>query len=410
MDGSSEGRCDDGPAADLRVEGLRLLRRVRPLLARLHDAQCVRDKAGNRKLHYDELCSLILLTFFNPTIKTLGALNAASRLESVRRKLGCSYAALGSLSESLGLFEPELLGEIFQELLGRIDVLPGADERLKRLAHIPTAVDGTLLSRLPQIAQASLLPKQKRGWRLHTHFEVLRGVPTAARVTAARGPRSAGEKVVLRDTLQSDRCYITDRGYEAFWLFNAIVAAGSSYVCRVRNDHHFHAEEVHQITPEAAAAGVKEDCVGRMGSHKSRRIEQPDHRQRRIVVQVEVHPKRGGRRHKAVGHDLVLVTSLLDMPAELIVLLYRYRWLIELFFRWLKCVLCCRHLISKHARGIQIQMYCALIVFLLVQSVCPCKPNSQTFVMISLYHQGWATLEELLEFLELQRARSKRPS
>jgi hypothetical protein len=99
-----------------------------------------------------------------------------------------------------------------------------------------------------------------------------------------------------------------------------------------------------------------------------------------------------------------LVTNLLDVPAEIIVLLYRFRWLIELFFRWLKCVLSCRHLLSQDPRGIQIQMYCALIACLLIQLACPIKPNQWTYKLLCLYQQGWATDEELLEHLRERAA------
>jgi IS4 transposase len=144
-----------------------------------------------------------------------------------------------------------------------------------------------------------------------------------------------------------------------------------------------------------------------MGSPKSKRIEHPDHRQRRIVVRFTVHPKRGGRRRKAAAQDIVLVTSLLDVPAEIVVLLYRFRWLIELFFRWLKCVLSCRHLLSRDPQGLQIQMYCALIACLLIQLVCPIKPNQWTYKLLCLYQQGWATEEELLEHFR-ERAEAAR--
>lgn len=381
--------------------GIRFLKRIRPLLARLRDEATGRDHAGNRQVFFDDVCSLILLTFFNPTLKSLRDLNRASRLARVRKKLGCSEASLGSLSESLRLFDSERLVEIVQELLGQIPDSPTADTRLKTLTHIPTAVDGTLLRQLPQITQACFAARSDRGWKLHTHFEVLRGVPTFSQVTDASGQGAANEKQVLRGSLQADRCYITDRGYEEFSLFNAIVAARSSYVCRVRNDHHFTAQETRALGPEAVAAGVLEDALGRMGSSRSKRIEHPDHVQRRIVIRFTEHPKRSGRRRAGASQDIVLATNLLDVPAEVIVLLYRFRWLIELFFRWLKCVLSCRHLVSESENGIQIQMYCALIACLLIQlaSGRDVRPTQWTYKLLCLYMQGWADEEEVLKHL-----------
>lgn len=391
------------------VEGLKFLQRLEPLLERLRPAQCQRDRAGNRRLFFDHVCGLILLTFFNPALKTLRDLHRASRLATVRRKLGCCLASLGSLSEAMHLFDPELMVPIIEELLGQIPQSPAADPRLKALAHVPTAVDGSFLLQLPQITQACFAWRKDRGWKLHAHFEVLRGVPSFARVTDATGQGAASEKAVLKASLAADRCYIVDRGYEDFSLFNAIVAARSSYVGRVRNDHHFQAEATREIPAEAVAGGVLEDAVGRMGSTKSKRIEHPDHLQRRIVVRVAHHPKRGGRKRQAASQDIVLVTNLLDVPAEVVVLLYRYRWLIELFFRWLKCVLSCRHLLSQDDRGIQIQIYCALIACLLIQLACPVKPSQWTYKLLCLYQQGWASEDEVLEHLR-QRAEVAWPS
>jgi hypothetical protein len=395
----------------MSLQGLRWLQRLEPLLSRLQSNATERDRAGNRELFYDQLCALILLTFFNPSIKTLRNLREASRLKQVRKKLGCREASLGSLSEAMRVFDPQLLVEVIQELLGQIPHSPAADPRLKALAHVPTAVDGTILLQLPQVTQACFASRRDRGWKLHTHFEVLRGLPTLVRLTDASGRGPASEKAVLRSSLESDRTYITDRGYEEFSLFNAIVAAGSSYVCRVRIDHHFAVSQMREPTGEAQAAGVLEDALGRMGSPKSQRIEHPDHRQRRLVVRVPQHPKRGGRRRSGATQDIVLVTNLLDVPADVIVLLYRYRWLIELFFRWLKCVLSCRHLLSESENGIQIQMYCALIACLLIQLAGgDVKPNQWTYKLLCLYLQGWADEEEVIAHLrERAAAAAKKP-
>jgi IS4 transposase len=177
----------------------------------------------------------------------------------------------------------------------------------------------------------------------------------------------------------------------------------------VRGDHHFTVEETRAFSTEAEAAGILEDTVGRMGSPKSKRIEHPNHTQRRIVIRLVEHPKRGGRRGHRGTQDVVLVTNMLDVPAEVIALLYRYRWLIELFFRWLKCVLSCRHLISQKANGIEIQMYCALIACLMIQLVAGknVRPNTWTYKLLCLYVQGWADEEEVLEHLQERAAAEK---
>ncbi len=113
------------------------------------------------------------------------------------------------------------------------------------------------------------------------------------------------------------------------------------------------------------------------------------------------------RRRKLDGtpEELWLLTDRLEMPAELVALAYRYRWLIELFFRWFKCILGCRHLLAQDANGVAIQVYVALIASLLITLWTGSKPNKRTWEMIQFYLQGWATLEELERHLAQQRSK-----
>jgi hypothetical protein len=87
------------------ITGLKYFDQLAPLLARLHDEGCARDRAGNRQLHYDQYCLLILLYLFNPIVTSLRGLQQASELAKVQKKLGCSRAALGSLSEATTVFD-----------------------------------------------------------------------------------------------------------------------------------------------------------------------------------------------------------------------------------------------------------------------------------------------------------------
>ena len=96
---------------------------------------------------------------------------------------------------------------------------------------------------------------------------------------------------------------------------------------------------------------------------------------------------------------LRIATNLLDVPAEVIADIYRHRWTIELFFRFFKHVLGCRHLLSTHPKGIEIQAYCAIIACLLISLWTGRKPTLRSYEMICLYFAGWATLEELLNHI-----------
>ena len=88
-----------------------------------------------------------------------------------------------------------------------------------------------------------------------------------------------------------------------------------------------------------------------------------------------------------------------EQPAEIVALLYRYRYTIELFFRFFKHVLGCSHLLSDDRRGIEIQTYCAIIACMLISLCTGRKPTLRTYEMICYYLMGWATEDEFLAHL-----------
>ena len=97
------------------------------------------------------------------------------------------------------------------------------------------------------------------------------------------------------------------------------------------------------------------------------------------------------------GQRLLLVTNLpLEQnPAELIGLIYRQRWSIELYFRWIKCILGTRHFFAETREGVSIQIYLALIASLLLQLFTGARPTKRQMELLQMYLMGWATAEEL---------------
>ena len=107
-------------------------------------------------------------------------------------------------------------------------------------------------------------------------------------------------------------------------------------------------------------------------------------------------------------YELWLITDRLELDAELVALAYRYRWTVELFFRWLKSILGMRHLISDHPNGVTMQLYAALIASLLIVLWTGLKANKRTWEMLQFYFMGWATLAELEHHLQQQKERQQR--
>ena len=386
------------------VQGVKYLDRVLPLLKRLHGAGCERDKAGNRDLHMDQYCALILLFMFSPVVDSLRSIQRVSELRKVQRLLGCGRASLGSLSESVRVFDSELLQDIISELA--VDLQPHArDPRLAELRQTITLVDGTLLPALTRVAEAMWLTTRTgtahHAWRLHTQFHLDRHVPQRMDLTAGKNTGESDEKTVLRQHLASDHVYVLDRWYAQFKLFDDIVAKGSSYVCRVRDNSSYEIHQQRELTAEARAANVTFDAVVALGDNPERR---PNHSVRLIMVQVTPHEKRSNRKgNTGAGPSdglLRIATNLLDVPAEIIALLYQHRFTIELFFRFFKHLLGCRHLLSDKPEGLRIQVYCAIIACILLSLWTNRKPTKATLEMFYYYFTGLAEEDELENHLQ----------
>jgi hypothetical protein len=344
-----------------------------------------RDRAGNRDLFCDQYASLLLLYFFNPVLTSLRAIQQASGFRKVQRELGVAKTSLGSLSEAARVFDAQLVHPIIRELANELVPLQqGAQaEALKTL----TAVDGSLLPALPKMAWALWNYDNKKAVRLHLHFEVLKSAPIDAMITHGK----SCEKKALHQMLEAGRFYVMDRGYEQFRLFQEIVDIGSSFVCCVRDQMTWQVIEERPLSEQARAAGVVFDAKVHLGGTKAIGVLNQPFR----VIQIEI----GKTDKNGQPVILTLITDKLDLDAELIALAYRYRWQIELFFRWLKCVLGCRHLLSTCQNGVEMQVYLALIASLLISLWVGRKPTKRTYEMLCFFFMGVVELDELEEHI-----------
>ncbi len=395
------------------ITGLKYFERIAPLLESLHPEGCQRDKSNNRELFYDNLCMRMLMAMFNPIVDSLRALEQASELENVQKRLHCGPASLGSLSEASRVFDAESLKPIIEQLGQQLEPL-ARDPRLSQLTEagkVLTLVDGSLLSVLPRISEAVFLKRQKGSglvkWRLHAQFEVDRFVPTRIDVTKNGGGEN-DERSVMERAIQSDHCYVMDRGYYKFTLFNKIHAADSSYVCRIRDKGSYHVIEERPLTEADRQADVISDQTVQFGA-ASKEDARPDHTMRLVIIKTTPHEKRGKYKGGSTGPGsdgyLRIATDLLDVPAEIIALLYLYRWEIEIFFRFFKQMLGCRHLFFHSANGIEIQAYCAIIACMLLSLWTGRKPTKRTYEMVCYYFLGLASEEELLRHLRKLKVR-----
>jgi hypothetical protein len=381
------------------VQCLNHLSRAFALVDGLKDVGCERDKAGNRELFFNDYVKLVLLYTWNPLIGSIADLQEAAALPNVARVLGIKHFSAGSFSESVRLFEPGQLQPIIAELAQGMAPQP-TDPRLSQFPGALTLVDGTVVRGLNRLVKFAVGTDGRYtttrdgcavyGWRLHVQLDLETFLPHRLQRTGARNGGGQREATVLRNSLQAGRCYVADGGMADRALFNDIDQAQSSYVIRASENSLYSLVSERLLSQEALDAEIVRDAIVQLdgASHPVRRIE----------IQVAPHPRR--KRSGVKRTELIIVhTNLLELPAELIALIYRCRYTVELFFRILKQLLGLRHLLSQREEGIDIQIYCALIVCVLIQQISGRKPNKAMRNMIGWYLLGLAGGQDVVNFL-----------
>jgi len=389
----------DAPFHARDLVGLKYFQQLRGMLVRLHQHRA----HPNRALHYDEYLALLLLYFFNPVVTSVRGVQCASELRRVQKRLGVRRTSLGSLSEAGAVFDPALAQGLVEQLAAQAC----AADAPRRPAGVPEALavvaaDGTLLDALPKMLWALWLGPHEHAVKLHVQFDVLHGVPVDVTLT----PGNGDERKALAARLRATCLYLLDRGYRDYAFFQQIIDAQSSFVARLQGNADYAVVETRPLSAAARKAGVESDQVVWLGGTKTGQSLQQHVRLIKVHVQnppphslkprgARVNGKAKCIRTRAQEYDMWLVTDRLDLSAEIIALLYRYRWQVELFFRWFKCVLGCKHLLAQSQNGIRIELYAALIASLLIVLWTGRKPTKRTLEMLQFHLQGWASAEEV---------------
>jgi len=356
-------------------------RRLAPHLQRR--VQTPTEADPRRTLFAGHYVSLLLFGLLNPVLKTARALCAASHFERVQAESGGPSVSLASFSAMQQVVEPELLAGVLHEMSA--EALPQfGDDRVRQHVQELIANDGTLLPALPRMAWALWQNPQNRAGKLHLEFSVWRQVPVEFTVTAG----NTSERAVWKRKLRKGACSVNDRNYSHdYRLIKDVQKAQASFVLRLHNNAVFTPLETARVLSEAdRQAGVVEDIQVRLGSD-------PDGPEGRLV------------RVEADGHIFLLFTNLETLEAALVALIYRYRWQIELFFKWIKCVLGCRHWMAESIEGLTLQIYCALIASVLLVLWTGRKPTKRQWEALQLYWLGCVTLEELTQVLRIEKSK-----
>lgn len=354
---------------------------------------------GNRKLFLDDVFVTYLLAFFNPTLRTLRTIEDFSQSVQAQRHLSTTKICRSTLSDFNRLVDPERLAPILEALRPHVAAQRAASSGEGPLAELlsqTVAVDGTFLPALAETAWAVRSLNQtsttRYRARLDAQLSVSDGIPEAI---VAPEP-GQGESAAAATHAAAGKLSLYDRGFNGFELINAHYEPDQTprarFVIRYRqagsNAPELDEGESLPLSDADRAAGVVSDRTGRF---RSTRAGAPAMRLRETIIEAEV---------RGQPQRLRLISNLVeDVSAATIGLLYRQRWQVELFFRWLKCFGNFNHLLSTTRPGVQAQFYVVVIAAMLMYLHTGGRPSKYLFSLLSLV-AGGATLEEIMPILQ----------
>jgi hypothetical protein len=289
-----------------------------------------------------------------------------------------------------------MLLPLFESLKARADIQEH-DPRLDAVTKDLLAVDGSFFAVAARVTWALYNHSAKNNVtqgnvRAHVHFDILRGLPDHVTLTDGR----AGETEQLRLALRNGCFYVCDRGFQQYRLLADIIAKGSDFLFRMRKTARYEPIETRPLTAADRAAGVLSDTLVRVGLREARAaVKQP---LRLVEIAQPDKPDK----------PLRLLTNRFDLPAETISVIYRHRWQVELFFRWLKCMANFRHFYSESQQGMTLQIYIALIGTLLIAIETGARPTSYDYALMSMAVSGLAPLDQILTQAAKRRAERSR--
>ena len=309
---------------------------------------------GNRVLRADQLFLGLLLAFFDPLARSLRTIEDNGDFGG---RLDLPRLARSTTADALAAFDPSCLLPVIEDLRARVPGLAHGDPDLAAVTRRIVAADGTYLTTLADVAWALRHTKTDGKVQGQVRANVQLDVASwAPQVVTVSGDDGESEPAALARDLLSGVLYVVDRNFVDFEFLGTLLARGNDFVLRVRANAPA-VRALHERPPAAAdaEAGVVRDEAVRLTGRGA-----PAGVFRRVTVH--------GTDRRGKPEVIVLLTNLTGphVAARVVGAVYRLRWQVELFFKWLKAWARAGHLLSTSRRGITSQLYVAVIAVLLM--------------------------------------------
>lgn len=315
-----------------------LLRPIETVLASI--SPIIDQEALSQKLFFADFVKKLLFAYLEQ-VTSLRSLVVELQTNEKCSALGLSYTPFSTLKDGFYRFSSEACRSLFETVLSELKL-----KRIKGLDEIGLfrVIDGSLFPTLIQMSWSEYR-KKKNAFKLHLNFELNRMIPTEFLI----GSGKSNEREFLLKVLEKGVTYIADRGYASFEIIAKLLQSQAYFVFRVKANLLYEVQEVLSLTTEELP-----NCFGQV-------------RDELVVFKNDKHQNRVRLiQFKVAGSYFRLITNRLELSTLQVIILYAYRWQIELFFKYLKRTLNGLHLFNHSENGVGIQFYLLMTLALLL--------------------------------------------
>ena len=322
---------------------------LRPIEAIIVSISPIIDQESlSQKLFFADFVRKLLFGYLEQ-VSSLRSLPLELQTNVKCRSLGLLPTPFSTLKDGFSRFESKYFKMLFEKARASMNLsgVKCVDE-----IGLFQLIDGSLFPILRQMSW-SHYRKAKNAFKMHLSFELNRLIPTEFVI----GSGKSSERLFLEKVLEAGVTYIADREYGSFDIIDKVLKAEAYFIFRVKDNWLYEVQERLELVIEDLPKCFKNVCdqiiVFKNDRHQSR------------VRLIEF---------KICQSYFRVITNRFDLSLLKVIILYAYRWQIELFFKYLKRTLKGLHLFNHSQNGVEIQFYLLMTLAILLLKL---KQNCQ---------------------------------
>lgn len=345
--------------------GTTLLAQVMAFIPRYNFRQCVKRYRGDYKIKRFSCWDQFLSMAFAQLTYRESLRDIETCLRAVRSKLHNTGLqggiARNTLANANSIRDWRIYGDFAQVLIRRARELYAGEDFGLELDNTVYALDSTVIDLCLALFPWARFRKTKAAVKLHTLLDLRGNIPTTVIIT----PGNIHDVKILDElSLESSAIYIMDRGYLDFGRLYAIHKTPAFFVTRAKKNTKFRRIS---SRPTKKSTGVKTDQIGALTAYYAKQ-DYPEKIRRIVYID------------QTIKKHLVFLTNNMNLPAKTIADLYRSRWQVELFFKWIKQHLKIKAFYGTSENAVKTQIWIAISIYVLIAII-----KKQLKLELSLY-------------------------